>query len=165
MDFIYCLMLSYWTPIKVLKSRPLWSWVLHRFHVFSVQSNATLQCHKKAHTPLTSSCHTCSLSMSIHLCVFSLSPCLERALTRLTCTSHFNLIFFFHFGFWVLFVRALTLPKIFKERLPHSSKIYQYLLPNVLSIQDAMDQFLGALFTCMFVCWRGWLNVLLLVII
>lgn len=163
MDFIYCLMLSYWTPIKVLKSRPLWSWVLHRFHVFSVQSNATLQCHKKAHTSHFFMSHMFIVHVHPSVCVLSLSLSGE-SLTRLTCTSHFNLIFF-SFWFWVLFVRALTLPKIFKERLPHSSKIYQYLLPNVLSIQDAMDQFLGALFTCMFVCWRGWLNVLLLVII
>lgn len=47
MDFIYCLSLSYWTPIKYtasLKSRPLWRSLVEPgspvvFHVFSVQKS------------------------------------------------------------------------------------------------------------------------------
>lgn len=116
MDFIYYLLLSYWTPIKTLHwlSRPLWSWVLHCFHVFSVQL-----------TQLTS-----HMSMSIHLSVSSLSPCLERvSLAHLYFTFWSDTFHFFLF--WVLFVRARVV-----TILNYSERILTIIHDLVYDIED-----------------------------
>lgn len=76
----------------------MWSRVLHRFYVFSVQSNTTLQCHRKAHTSHFFMSHMFIVHVHPFLCVLSLSLPVWREPHSSTCTSHFNLIFF-HFCF------------------------------------------------------------------
>lgn len=115
MDFIYCLLLSYWTPIKnsalikqtLVESRSppfpcIFSAVRHNSAVS--QKSTRLSPPHTRHTCVTHMSHTCHAHVThVHRPCPSISVC-SRPLPvwggsrSSTCNSHFNLIFF-HFCF------------------------------------------------------------------
>lgn len=140
----------------------LWSRVLQCFSCFfsrvTITARHTLRCHWKAHPSL-------SLLPWIHsLCCPSASLCtpLPLFIKRGIFTPHIWILYIF-FSIFVLNVLFVCTPPTVSLRKdpPLLKKILVYLLPNVSSIWDLMDEALGALCCC--VCLCEWLNVLLLV--